>query len=174
MMMDDRHDVPGDAPVDGVNTEGPVLFSCFKYVYETFVPARKPGNMDEDDWRSQLREGSNPQIDIVSTGWQRGDVVLAERTKVYWFTFNKDDKDDILELSKTHTTPEQWVNAGYATVSIKRSVRCTVHAILTILHSRFSAPTDRLTSRPAVASARSKSRTSYARTSWFSDGGWTP
>lgn len=60
LMMDDHHNVPGDTPVDGVNAEGPVLFSCFKYVYETFVPARKPGIMDEDKWRSQLRQGGDP------------------------------------------------------------------------------------------------------------------
>ena len=58
----------------------------------------------------------------MSCGFIRNDRVLSQRLKAYWFTFDRGDRDRILELERTTSKevlnkPEFWVKQQFTVVS---------------------------------------------------------
>ncbi|KAI0726799.1 hypothetical protein C8Q72DRAFT_796376 [Fomitopsis betulina] len=89
--------------------QGLRLWGCLKYVFEDLVPPGPGQQLQEDG----LCEGGGPAIDVLSQGWIHEGVVLAKHIKAFWFTFKAADGESVSELIKTHTTPAEWVCAGY-------------------------------------------------------------
>lgn len=114
--MDDREEtVDSSTREDGLNlTNGRCLYVGIKFVREAYKHnPKRPRDLNG------LVQGGYPGIDIVSCGYNREDVVLSDRMKAYWFTFDRTDRARIVELTqfKGYDTPEFWVKQKFAVVS---------------------------------------------------------
>lgn len=145
--------------------QGPRLWGCLKYVFEDLVPPG-PGQQPQEDG---LCEGGGPAIDVLSQGWIRKGVVLAKRIKAFWFTFNAADGEAVGELIKTHTTPAEWVRAGYAVVSTLETL--TDRVLFADKHSLSSIRTSGRSSRRMLPYPVSPSTRSWTRAPRFSSAG---
>ena len=114
----ENHEDDQATAADGLRlAEGRCLFVGIKLVEQPFRKAAKPTHTLQG-----VDDGGFPAIDVVSCGFIRDNHVLSQRLKVYWFTFDRGDRDRILELERTTSKevlnqPEFWVNQQFAVVS---------------------------------------------------------
>ena len=114
----ENHEDDQETAVNGLRlAEGQCLFMGIKLVEQPFRKAAKPTHTLQD-----VDDGGFPAIDIVSCGFIRDDRVLSQCLKVYWFTFDRGDRDCILELERMTSKevlnkPEFWVKQQFAVVS---------------------------------------------------------
>ena len=114
----ENHEDDQATAADGLRlAEGRCLFVGIKLVEQPFRKAAKPTHTLQD-----VDDGGFLAIDIVSCGFIRDNRILSRRLKAYWFTFDREDRDRILELERTTSRevlnkPEFWVKQGFAVVS---------------------------------------------------------
>lgn len=112
---------------------GPCLFSSIKLVYDEYNREFQFG--DEEDPEDGMAEGGAAALDVISRGYSRGEQILSHRIKAYWFTFAREDYAEVKALFQTagHDSPELWVKAGFATVSLCLPTAVTTFRLLTAL-----------------------------------------
>ena len=114
----ENHEDDQATAADGLRlAEGRCLFVGIKLVEQPFRKAAKPTHTLQG-----VDDGGFLAIDVVSCGFIRDNRILSPRLKAYWFTFDREDRDRILELERTTSRdvlnkPEFWVKQGFAVVS---------------------------------------------------------